>query len=299
MSSLKLMDVQHKDVVRKLFLYTFVDKASTWCFSLIVGSITSWQQFEIAFLTQFSDDKNYGVLLLELSRINFNKKENVKDFNQRFTNIFNRIPNKPAESVQIEFYTTTLPPSVVMFVKGKKKRNLEENFLEAIKVEKYLASILSHQGNEESKPSLSEKSIKKNKGISKTDSKKKDKETMDIESMKRVTKKLTNDIIDLNKNKGEVKKTFKLFLKKKTDSTSQIPLTSRINLEDHAMENYFHTHHVNHSNSTCLEFINFSTAMLTPPDPPKKENKNEKEEDDTKINRRRKNMRKEKNLHPT
>ena len=66
MLSLRLMDVQHKDVVCKLFPYTFVDKASTWFFSLTTGSIASWQQFETAFLTQFGDDKTFGILFLEI-----------------------------------------------------------------------------------------------------------------------------------------------------------------------------------------------------------------------------------------
>ena len=103
---------------------------------------------------------------------------------------------------------------------------------------------------------------------------------MDMESMQRLIKKLTNDIIDLKNNKGEGTKPFKPFLKKKTDSTPQIPVTSGINLEDYAMENYCHTHHVNHSERTCPEFKNSFTAMLLPPEPPKNENKNEKEEDD-------------------
>jgi hypothetical protein len=52
-----------------------------------------------------------------------------------------------------------------MFVKAREKRTLAEKFVEAIKVEKDLESISSHQGNEENKPSSSEKRIKKNKGI--------------------------------------------------------------------------------------------------------------------------------------
>ena len=69
-------------------------------------------------------------------------------------------------------------------------------------MEKGLAAISSHQGNEESKPSSLEKSIKKNKGISKTDSEKKDKEPMDMENMQRFIKNITNEIIYLKKNKG-------------------------------------------------------------------------------------------------
>lgn len=64
--SLRLMDVQHEDEVCILFPYTFVGQASTWFSSLATGSIASWQQFETAFLSQFGDDKTYGVLLLEL-----------------------------------------------------------------------------------------------------------------------------------------------------------------------------------------------------------------------------------------
>ena len=75
-----------------------------------------------------------------------------------------------------------------MFVKGKEKRTLAENFLEYIKVEKDKEYISRHQGNEESKPSSSEKSIKKKKYISKTNSEKKDKEPTYMESMHRVIK---------------------------------------------------------------------------------------------------------------
>ena len=68
----------------------------------------------------------------------------MKDINQRFINLFNQILDKPTKSVHIEFYTVALPLPVMMFVKGKEKRTLVENFLEAIKVEKDLASISSH-----------------------------------------------------------------------------------------------------------------------------------------------------------
>lgn len=147
-------------------------------------------------------------------------------------------------------------------------------------MEKDLSSISSHQGNEESNPSSLEKSIKKNKGFSNTNSEKKDKDPTDMESMQRVIKKLTDDIIDLNKNKGEGKKLVKPFLKKKTDCTPQIPPTSGIKLEDYAMENYCRTHHVNHLERTCPKFINSFTAMLLALKTPKKENKNEKDEGD-------------------
>ena len=84
-----------------------------------------------------------------------------------------------------------MPPPIVMFVKDREKRTLVENFVEVVKVEKDLSSISSHQGSKESKSSSLEKSIKKNKGILKSDSPKKDKETTNMESMKRAIKQLT------------------------------------------------------------------------------------------------------------
>ena len=62
-------------------------------------------------------------------------------------------------------------------------------------------------------------------------------------------KQLTNEIIDLNKNKREGKKPFKPLIKKRTNTYTppQIPSTLGINLEDYAMDNFCRTHHANHS----------------------------------------------------
>ena len=148
-----------------------------------------------------------------------------------------------------------------------------------IKVEKDLIVISNHTGNEEGKASTSEKNGKKNKGTSKTKSDKKEKDPMDMESMQWMIKQLTNEIFDLNKNKGEGKKPFKPLFGNKTnmDTPPPIPPTLGINLEDYAMENFCRTHHANHSERTCPEFINSFTAMLLPQEPPKKEKRDEEE----------------------
>ena len=162
------------------------------------------------------------MLVLELSRMRCDKKDKLKDFNQRFNNLLNRIPKKPTESIQVEFYTTALPPSIAMFVKAQENRTLVENFIEAMKVEKDIVSISTSQGNEENKPSSLEKNTKK-KGSLRTDSEKQDKEPTNMASMQRVLKQIMNELIDLKKSKGEGNKPFKPFMKKRTDSAPQIP----------------------------------------------------------------------------
>ena len=96
MLSLRLLDVQHEYVVCILFPYTFVGQASTWFFSLAPGSIVSWEQFETSFLNQFGYDRTSGMFFLELSRMRCDKKDKIKYFNQRFINLLNRIPERPA-----------------------------------------------------------------------------------------------------------------------------------------------------------------------------------------------------------
>ena len=52
-----------------------------------------------------------------------------------------------------------------MFVKRKEIRTLEENFEEAIQIEKDIVSISTHRENEESEASTSKKQGKKNKEV--------------------------------------------------------------------------------------------------------------------------------------
>lgn len=217
-------------------------------------------------MTQFGDDKTSKILLLDISSIEINKKENTKDFNHIFITLLNRILDKLAETVQIEFYIVALLPRVAMFVKRKEKQTLAEKFQEVIKVEKDITSISIHLGNEEDKYSTSKKNGKKGKQISESELEKKDKDPIDMESMQPLIKQLANEIIDMNKRKGKGKKPFNPLFKKKTNTSTPppIPPNSGINLEDYSMENFCHTHHANHSKKTFPKFINSFIAMMLP-----------------------------------
>ena len=89
-------------------------------------------------MNKFEDDKTPVALVLELSRIRMETKIKEKYFNQRFLTLRNRIPatSRPAEDVTVEFYTSSLPVSMAMFVRRAAKLTLAENFEEAIKFEK-------------------------------------------------------------------------------------------------------------------------------------------------------------------
>ena len=87
-----------------------------------------------------------------------------------------------------------------------------------------------------------------------------------MESMQQIIKHVTNEIIDPKKNKGEGKKPFNPFLKNITNTNTPplSPSTLGVNLEDYSMENFFRTHHINHSERTFPKFINSFTTMILP-----------------------------------
>jgi hypothetical protein len=80
--AIRLMNVQHEDVVCILFPYTFENSASTWYFNLPVGSITSWKKFQKDFFDKFAKETSRGYLMVELFTATMISKDKVKDLNQ-------------------------------------------------------------------------------------------------------------------------------------------------------------------------------------------------------------------------
>ena len=93
------MNVEHEDVVCRLFPHTLQGKATIWFFNLALGSITSWDKFEEAFMDEFSIEETSGILPLDLLGIKMNENEKVKDFNERFLFLLNGIPIKPTKTI--------------------------------------------------------------------------------------------------------------------------------------------------------------------------------------------------------
>jgi hypothetical protein len=74
MLAIRLRNVEHEDVVCRLFPYTFEGNASTWYFSQQPHTIMSWEKFESCFLEKFGDGKPPEVLVMDLSSSRMNPK---------------------------------------------------------------------------------------------------------------------------------------------------------------------------------------------------------------------------------
>jgi hypothetical protein len=143
MLSIRLRSVEHEDAVCRLFPYTFEGNASTWYFAQQPQTIVSWNKFETYFLEKFGNDKSPKVLVMELSSLKMNPKEKVKDFNQRFLMLKNKIPTDSmlVESLIVAYYTKALHNNIEIWVKRSKKNTLLEPFEEASQIEKDILSL--------------------------------------------------------------------------------------------------------------------------------------------------------------
>jgi ribonuclease HI len=202
MLDIRLRNVEHEDVVCRLFPYTFEGNASTWYFSQQPRTITSWEKFESIFLEKFGDGKPPEVLVMDLSNLKMNAKEKVKDFNQRFLTLKNRIPtdSMPAESLVIAYYTKALHQSIAIWVKRSKKATLVEAFEEATQIEKDILSLKDSSTNETENTSASKKKIEI---LPRPTQNKTQPENSELENLTKVVQKLSNQVIDIKRSTEE------------------------------------------------------------------------------------------------
>jgi hypothetical protein len=159
MLAIRLWSVEHEDVVCRLFPYTFEGNASTWYFSQQPQTITSWDKFETCFLEKFGDDKSPEVFIMKLFSLKMNPKEKVKDFNQIFLTLKNKIPidSMPTESLIVAYYVKSLHNNIAIWVKSSKKKTLLEAFEEASQIEKDILSLKDNHSSEAEKTSSSKR----------------------------------------------------------------------------------------------------------------------------------------------
>jgi hypothetical protein len=139
---------------------------------------------------------------MDLSNLKMNAKEKVKDFNQRFLTLKNRIPtdSMPAESLVIAYYTKALHQSIAIWVKRSKKATLLEAFEEATQIEKDILSLKDSSSNETETVSSSKKKIEI---LPRPTQNKTQPENSELENLTKVVQKLSNQVIDIKRSTEE------------------------------------------------------------------------------------------------
>jgi hypothetical protein len=134
--------------------------------------------------------------MMELSSLNMNLKEKVKDFNQRFLTLKKKIPvdSMPVENLIVAYYTKALHNNIAIWVKRSKKNMLLDAFEEEIHIEKHIL-ILKYNLSSEAKTTSSSK--KKIEILARPPQPKNQQETLDLESLHTTFQKLSNQVFDL------------------------------------------------------------------------------------------------------
>jgi len=135
--------VAHEDVVIRLFPYTFQGSAGSWYFSLPVGSIRNWDTFHEVFLAKFGDDRTIASLINDISNLKANSDERIKDFNSRFNKLLNkiRVASKHIVDVQIEWYISSLPSNIAIFIDRANRDTLVKNMKETLSIERRIIAL--------------------------------------------------------------------------------------------------------------------------------------------------------------
>lgn len=105
-------EIEHKDVVMKMFIQSIINYARDWYRSMCDASISSWNEFKYMFKQQYGDHSDPKFALNEFKSIQKRSNESFENFNKRFLNIYNKIPNhlKPVDPMWLIFYINAYDP---------------------------------------------------------------------------------------------------------------------------------------------------------------------------------------------
>ena len=136
-------------------------------------------------------------MINDLSNLRAESREPIKDFNLRFNKILNKIPtaSQPGKEVRSEWYITSLPSNIAIFVDRANKTTLVENMKEAIAVEKRIMAL-------EKKNAIEEQKSKK-VSFKEDPKKKQSKDPFDLEGLQKALKTMSNEMVDIKKQVAE------------------------------------------------------------------------------------------------
>ena len=199
-------------MVCRLFPHTLKGKSASWYFSLPANSIIDWDTFERIFRSKYVVQKTDAALMKWLCALKKERKEKVHNFTQRFVAYLKKFTaaDKPFDKALIEYYTSALGPDLAMFAKISVKPMLSETYEEAERVEAEMESIENYPVQ------LEEKTLGGKKPLLLT--KPKDERSQDFEGMLKMMQKLSNIVIDLEKEK-EAHKSYNPYYKKREENS--------------------------------------------------------------------------------
>jgi hypothetical protein len=136
-------EVEHEDVVMRMFVLTLEGESQAWYKSLLDASIDGWDSFQEKFTERWANTQDIFFLCTVFSIIKKQESENVFQFNTHFSKFYNRIPYRvrPNEVTALIYYLEAFDGIFGVFLRNEDPQNLEEAQAVTIKLERnYLAA---------------------------------------------------------------------------------------------------------------------------------------------------------------
>lgn len=86
------LNVEHLDVILRLFVQSLEGEARKWFKGLPNNSIPSWEEMEHLFMQKWGEKRDHWYSLTEFNAINKKFDETVVEFVRRFNKLYNSLP---------------------------------------------------------------------------------------------------------------------------------------------------------------------------------------------------------------
>ena len=88
------VNVEHLDVVLRLFVQSLDGEARKWFKSLADNTVTSWEEMEILFTLKWGEKRDHRYVPTKFNPLKKRHNEDVIEFLKRFNKLYNNIPAK-------------------------------------------------------------------------------------------------------------------------------------------------------------------------------------------------------------
>lgn len=158
-----LEEVDHEDVIMRLFAQNFSRGVRKWFKGLVAGSIHNFQEFEQVFLRRWESKKNSLQLLTQYNNLKKSYIETVQEFSVRFMRVCDSISDhvNPTPRVAQLHYADAFDSDFALTLRERRSPSLADMMNDATEVEvnlmasrkiKYKLDMDKKKAKEEAQP---------------------------------------------------------------------------------------------------------------------------------------------------
>ena len=99
-------NVEHLDVVLRLFFQLLDGEARKWFKTLYDHTITTWEEMENSFTQKWGEKRYHGYILTDFNALKKKHNEDVTEFVKRFNKLYNNLPadmEPPQKTTKVVF----------------------------------------------------------------------------------------------------------------------------------------------------------------------------------------------------